>query len=208
MVFDIPPAIIEYADDILLFMGDYMPELTRLFTEQYKKFIIERTLKLEGGAKYTQHVENGRVTPTKYGVTLFTLRKFKPNATAEDVKALTLEEAIRIYDSTYWKEANVEVYPVILWDLIFDGNINHGPTGMARVTQRALNDLGQTVKIDGRIGPNSMKAIHAVDPVELRKAILNRRERLYSQLPDFHKFGRGWMNRLEQIREIPKQVAV
>src|SRR5512146_2878001 len=54
----------------------------------------------EGG--YSNH-PNDPGGPTNFGITIFDYRKsVKPGATAADVRAMTVEEAKRIYRTRYW----------------------------------------------------------------------------------------------------------
>lgn len=182
------------------------PNMTAQFGDKIKDFIINRTLKLEGGSKYTEHVENGKQTPTKYGVTLDTLKITNPKATKDDVKALTEQKAADIYNKIYWQDAKVDQLPKQLKDIVFDGNINHGVPGMTKVIQRALNDLGVKTDIDGRLGPKTIQALNDLPPEKVREAIIKRRQRLYEQHPDADKFGKGWSKRLEAMVQTPKEV--
>lgn len=182
------------------------PNMTAKFGDKIKDFIINRTLKLEGGAAYTEHVENGKVTPTKFGVTLDTLKTTNPKATKEDVKALTEQKAADIYNKIYWVDAKVDALPKALKDVVFDGNINHGVPGMTKIIQRALNDLGVKTEVDGHMGQKTLQALNELPTEKLRIAILNRRQRLYDQHPDQEKFGAGWKKRLQTMIQTPNEI--
>ena len=187
------------------FFEKYTPELRNTVVNKYKDFIVNRTLKLEGDDKYTERVENGKVTPTKFGVTLDTLKQQNPNATAKDVRELTRDKAVSIYKDIFWDKAQVDKAPIGLQDLIFDGNINHGVPGMTKVIQRALNDLGAGLQIDGNMGNKTLNKLDEYPVEKVRAAILARRKSLYNQHPDVKKFGAGWMDRLSQMEDIPKE---
>lgn len=184
------------------FFETNFPNIRKNVVNNYKNLIVNRTLDLEGG-----YVNNPRDNggATNHGVTLNTLRLVEPDATVEDIKNLTQDEARRIYTKIFWDDAKVDKVPIPLQDLVFDGNINHGVPGMTKVIQRALNDLGAKVKVDGKLGNNTLNALNAYDAEVLREAILNRRKRLYEQHEDFDEFGEGWMNRLSEIKDIPKE---
>lgn len=181
----------------------YFPGIRDITVDFIQKIVIGRTLDLEGGSKYTNYMENGKRRPTKWGVTLDTLRRINPKATANDVKRLTKDEAIAIYKTFYWDEGQVSKAPLYLQDLIFDGMVNHGTYGMTKVIQRALNDIGHKLKVDGIMGNATLNALNEKDLQETRVAILDRRKSLYKGLRDYHKFGRGWMNRLAAVSKPP-----
>ena len=211
MFFDLPP--IDYTPPVAVIelsvkdAGEFMPEGLRLIEiTNIQKEVIDRTLTLEGNSKYTNYIENGKRRPTKFGITLDTLKVIKPNATASDIKKLTRIDAIGIYKDLYWEEGQVDKFPVYLQDIAFDGMVNHGVYGMAKVIQRSLNDLGNNLKVDGVIGSATLNALKSKDEKEIRNAILNRRERLYRGLRDWHKFGTGWLNRLKAVKEPPSYI--
>ena len=132
-----------------------------------------------------------------------TLKRENPNATAKDVRELTRDKAVAIYKDTYWDKAQVDKAPIGLQDLIFDGNINHGVPGMTKIIQRALNDLGADLKVDGTMGNKTLNTLDEYPVKQVRAAILARRKALYDQHPDKKKFGDGWDNRLSKLQNIP-----
>ncbi len=208
-VYESPPAIsrsvqTSMQDDELQpgFFAKYLPNVRKEVVEGYKKFVIDRTLKFEGGYSNNPKDSGGA---TNHGVTLATLKQVNPKATIEDVKALTKDKAVAIYDKMYWTDAKVDKLPIKLQDLVFDGNINHGVPGMTKILQRALNDLGTKVEIDGKLGNKTINAINEYDPKVMREAIIARRKSLYEGHKDAETFGKGWLARLAQLETIPQE---
>ncbi len=184
------------------FLERYFPTIRNQVVSKIKDVAVNKTLELEGG--YVNHPrDNGG--PTNFGVTLATLRLVNPKATINDVRKMTREDAKRIYTKLYWDDAKVDKVPMQLQDLVFDGNINHGVPGMTRVVQRALNDLGAKLAVDGKMGNKTLNALAEYDAKAVREAILKRRERLYRQHDDFDVFGDGWLDRLTKLKNIPKE---
>jgi Glycosyl hydrolase 108 len=133
------------------------------------------------GAKYTNYPED-RGGPTKYGVTLATLRAVRGNdVTAHDVAALTEDEAVAIYERVYIKPfEQYERFPD-LHDLIVDAAVNHG-VGRAK---QWLKEIGLT------------------DYDSLYKEFLKKRVQFYGRIitdrPANAKFAAGWANRVSEF---------
>lgn len=121
--------------------------------------------------------------PTKYGITLRTLHQYRGKpCTAEDVQALTEQEARDIYAYLYVKpfEATYGGDPDLL-HLIVDSAVQHG---VSRVTGW-LNEINRlTLK-------------------EQYRALLKRRIRFYGRIitdrPTNSRFAAGWMNRIVEF---------
>lgn len=138
---------------------------------------------------------------TSYGVTNSTLQTaYKQGIVPHnDITKLTQDEAKLIYKKNYWDKydwASLE-FPVCLCTL--DLVINHGPKGAATIIQRAINDCGGNVVVDGAYGPKSKAAAKACDPKALCKALVARRKEYYEKIvankPSNKVFIKGWLNR-------------
>jgi len=186
------------------FFKKILPNINQGMDNMYKDKVFARTLKLEGGFVNDSSDKGGA---TNHGITLNTLKLVNPDATINDIKNLTKEDAISIFDKLYWIDGKVDEMPRTIQDLVFDGNINHGIPGMSKVIQRALNDLGEKIPVDGHIGTGTLNAIHRIPEDILRTAIIKRRESLYSTIikndPSQSKFKKGWMMRLSSISPMP-----
>ncbi|NBW22376.1 MAG: hypothetical protein EBR82_81945 [Caulobacteraceae bacterium] len=81
-------------------------------------------------------------------------------------------------------------------DMVF----NRGPTGAVRYFQRGLNSLGQSLDVDGRLGPKTLAAIQSVDPRALMRAAslaqLEDERRMAERNPARQKFMAGLENRI------------
>lgn len=146
----------------------------------------------EGG--YSNH-PNDPGGPTKYGVTLKTLRAHRrnPNLAAEDVKALTLTEAEDIYRKSYWTQSGSDLLPAGLDYSAFDFGVNSGPATAVKRLQKVLG-----VSQDGIVGAQTLAAIdaYAGGVAGLIKAYCDERMRYLRSLGTWGKFGRGWMVRV------------
>lgn len=132
--------------------------------------IIDDILKKEGSA-YTNHPLD-RGGPTKYGITLQTLRGVRPGAGPEHVKRLTENDARRIYYDLYVVRPGfvpvVAMLPLLGAKLV-DAGVNVGVERAARWLQIALNAFNRSyrsppdypeVSVDGAIGPATLGSLH------------------------------------------------
>ena len=149
---------------------------------------IKKVIEREGGSKYT----NDPIDPggeTKYGVS----KKAYPDL---DIKNLTIGGAIAIYKDDYWIPAKVERLPDRLQGQYFDMVVNQGMTKAVRILQRACNGKNkQDIKVDGRIGPNTIKATAQVEPDRLRAYRIMEYARLALTRPKLEKYYYGWVKR-------------
>ena len=112
---------------------------------------------------------NDRGGPTKYGITLRTLFKYrKEECTASDVENLEKPEAITIYEQMYivWPRFN-ELTNTELMEYVVDCGVLHGCHRTIKWLQETMGGL----QIDGLLGPIS---IQAINHCEMHRGILFR----------------------------------
>lgn len=137
--------------------------------------------------------------PTKYGVTHKTLAAHRgvPSVTADQVKALTIEEATEIYRTGYWAQSGGDLLPAGLDYMAFDFGVNSGPARAVKVLQRVVG-----VVEDGNAGPATLAAVEKypgglrnliVDYGDARMAFLKS---LTNPKTGFPVNGRGWTIRV------------
>jgi lysozyme family protein len=139
------------------------------------------------------------------------------------VKHLTEEQARIIYRRKFWDvmQGN-RIEDQAIAELIFDGFVNHGPTGL-KLLQRAAG-----VTEDGVIGPKTLEAINLFHAPQLFKKYQATREAFYKKivenrdqaranalakgmppavvnikLPSKAVFLKGWLNRLNSFSYSP-----
>lgn len=163
---------------------------------------LDRIVGREGG-----YVDNpvDKGGPTKFGVTLKTLSEWRKgwqkDVTAEDVKALTIQEAKDIYRKAYVEQPG---YRIIsdpkLFDLVVDSAVNHGHAKATKMIQEALG-----VTQDGVLGMVTSAALGKVDAGYLYRKAVAARAKFYGRIisSDHSQavFAAGWMNRLAEFIE-------
>jgi lysozyme family protein len=154
----------------------------------------------EGGYGEHPHDPGGA---TKYGITIGVWHKWvgRPVTKAE-MRALTKEQVLPLYRKEYWDAVRADELPTGLDYLLFDFGVNAGPTQAIRTLQRCLG-----VTADGIFGPKTMAAIQAATPDDLIERFSDAKEAFYRSLSTFEYFGKGWLNRVEHVKEIASKMA-
>ena len=156
--------------------------------------------------------------PTKYGVTLETMRSLGIDldgdgvVTEADVKRLSRSRAIAIFVEHYYHRPHLDTLPEALQPSVFDMYVNSG-TNAVKILQRLVTTMGFACADDGVIGPKTIAAVQAAartQPAYIADAYAIARRNYYFRLadacPDSRKYARtrsrakgGWITRAEQF---------
>jgi lysozyme family protein len=158
---------------------------------------------------------NDRGGATKHGISLRFLRLLPDrdgdgyldgdidrdgDVDADDVRRLTLTEALKLYRSEFWDLCACDALPAGVDSAVLCAAVNHGPDAAAKLLQRALR-----VKADGDIGPVTLRAAARADVRELIPDYLSFRAQFYSDIVagDSTQAGhlRGWFRRLMLLQQ-------
>lgn len=150
-------------------------------------------LKAEGG--YSNNpADPGRAT--NMGITQTTLASWRGHpVTVADVKALTADEAGKIYRARYWNAVNGDNLPAGIDYVCFDFAVNSGPARAAKALQQALG-----VAQDGVIGPVTVAAARKAEPVGVINVVTTLRMAYLRGLSTWPTFGNGWTSRVTAVR--------
>lgn len=137
--------------------------------------------------------------PTKYGITHKTLAAHRgvKSVSADQVKALTLNEAEAIYRQSYWGPSGGDVLPAGLDYAAFDFGVNSGPITAVKKLQKTVG-----VPEDGWIGPKTLNAVKSYPGgvaaliVAYCEERMNYLRSLKSRKTGFPVNGRGWTIRV------------
>ena len=163
--------------------------------------IIHKCMKNEGG-----YVDDPRKIdqPTNIGITQPSLDKYNadhPNFNfPKIVKDLSPEQAQQIYGEDYYDERRIgEIENERIAMAIFDMGLMSNFRNVGKMVQITLNDsMGESLKVDGKIGNNTIGALNNIPENKVDKFMddlkENRLEYLQG-LSDWEKYGRGWTNR-------------
>lgn len=142
---------------------------------------FERLLKHEGG--YVNHPSDPG-GETKFGIS----KRAYPNV---DIKALTEEEAKRIYRRDYWDPMRLDDLPQTVRFDMFDTAVNSGIRQAVIFLQRAAG-----VDDDGKLGPVTIAECGRIDPERLAARFNGHRLDFLNNLRTWPAFGRGWAQRI------------
>ncbi|AXC49839.1 peptidoglycan-binding protein [Paracoccus suum] len=155
---------------------------------------------------------------TKYGVTLATLQRLGFDKTDDrridvaDVKALTREDARRIFVEHYFRRPRIADLPGIVQPSVFDMYVNAGSNAV-KILQRLLAGMGFDATDDGQVGPQTIRAAREAAlaaPRHLADAYGIARRNYYYSLGDLRPASRkycrrhdggkgGWITRAESF---------
>ncbi len=154
---------------------------------------LRRLLLHEGG--YTNHPADPG-GPTNFGITLADYRRYvKPDATADDVRAMKVEEAKAIYRSRYWDAMRCDELPAGVDYCIFDYAANSGTGRAPKVLQRLLG-----APVTGEIDDATVRFSRVHDARTLVAAICDERLRFLQGLKTWPVFGKGWGRSVAEVR--------
>jgi lysozyme family protein len=141
---------------------------------------------------------------TNYGVTLRSLDvdlNFDGKIDADDIRNMTVDDAIAFYKRRWWDQYGYEqIKDDAVASKVFDLAVTMGARQAATLVQRALRACGMVgVDEDGKLGPESFRAINAADPEKLIVGIRSEAAGFYRGLVmtknEFSKYKDGWLNR-------------
>lgn len=154
---------------------------------------LRRLLQHEGG--YSNHPSDPG-GPTKFGITIADYRRYvKPDATAEDVRAMPLARAQDIYREKYWNALRCDELPAGLDYAVFDYGVNSGASRAAKVLQRLLG-----LPVNGRMSEAVVAAAKSQDAADLIARLCDERLTFLKSLRTWPVFGAGWGRRVAEVR--------
>jgi lysozyme family protein len=112
-----------------------------------------------------------------------------------EMRGLTAEKVEPLYKERYFDAVRGDELPMGLDYLMFDFAVNAGAGRSIKTLQTAVG-----VTPDGGFGPMTMAAVQSVDPVELIERFSQAKEDFYRSLTTFSTFGKGWLNRVADVK--------
>ncbi|MGE3996596.1 MAG: glycoside hydrolase family 108 protein, partial [Variibacter sp.] len=160
---------------------------------------LRRLLAHEGG--YSNHPADPG-GPTNFGITLADVRRYvKSNATAQDVRALTVAQAKAIYRTRYWDALRGDALPAGVDYAVFDYGVN---SGAARATRVLCALVGRPGTI---IDDAALDAARARNAAALIDALCDERMAFLKRLKTWDVFGAGWSRRVAEVRTVALRLA-
>ena len=128
--------------------------------------------------------------PTKWGVTELVARSFGYTGSMKDYP---VEEAKKVYRTMYWGNLKIDQLPECIRYDIFDAAVNSGVAQAIRWLQHSCG-----AEEDGILGPKTLEAANATEPVKLRTSYNGCRLKFMTDLPQWNTFGKGWARRISR----------
>jgi lysozyme family protein len=113
----------------------------------------------------------------------------------KEMRSLTPEMVEPLYKRKFWDAVRGDELPAGISYLIFDFAVNAGVGRSIKTLQSAIG-----VTPDGGFGPITLAAVKAQDPVELIEKFSQAKEDFYRSLITFETFGKGWLNRVADVK--------
>ncbi len=113
-----------------------------------------------------------------------------PHMTADQIRSLTVDQAIEIYHHEYWVPIHGDDLPGGIDFAALDCAVNQGVRGCIQLMQQGAN-----VDPDGIVGPATLGALRQAPETELLAAFTALRIERYSMDAGWKRFGRGWTHR-------------
>lgn len=177
------------------------------------KAFLPIVLKFEGGFS-DDPVDPGGAT--NKGITLKTFstcaaKILNLEPTLQNLKTLTDDQAGAIYRALYWNAVHGDDIALQqLANILCDFYVNAG-SNATKLLQSVMHDMGADLKIDGVIGPASMRALSGLDQIEVYQRYKAGRiayyQKLAQQQPALSKFLKGWLNRVNSFPDLQETTA-
>jgi len=126
----------------------------------------------------------------------------KTPCTEADMRALTREEALAIYEQRYWIPLHGDDLPLPLAYVCFDAEVMSGMGNATLHKHRTVAWLQGAlgVQIDDQLGPVTLSSASVcADVAGAVREFCRRRLAFLQADPDWAHFGRGWQRRCERI---------
>lgn len=164
----------------------------------YFDYAVDVVLRNEGGLIDDPNDAGGI---TNMGISLRLYKVLHPDATAQDIRELTVDQAKEIYRNEFWSAAPfAEINSLRIATSVFDHAVNAGIASAVKVSQKACNALGAWLEVDGVMGKQTLGAINMLNAPKLLAEVRKQRAEYYKNLadekPELAKFLNGWLTRI------------
>jgi len=112
------------------------------------------------------------------------------------MQELTSTDVAPMYQAKYWMACYANQLPIGVDYMAFDAAVNMGAGRSVKLLQECLGCVP-----DGTIGPRTMQLIDGKDPKDVVEAFSQRKISFYESLPTFPTFGKGWLKRVEDVKQ-------
>lgn len=141
---------------------------------------------------------DGRKGCTNWGVTQSAWEAYVGHKVSNaDMRNLTKEKISDFYRKKYWNACQCDALPSAIDYLVFDFAVNSGPGTAIKRLQESINCAP-----DGVVGPRTLQYINSFNTTDLINKYSAAKELYYKSLKSFPVFGKGWLNRVNEVKQI------
>lgn len=174
--------------------------------------VFENTLKKEGGFQSfpedTANYCGGQLIGTKYGISAIGYKGFHGVCpTQEQIKALTQNDAFKIFKRKYWDRINGDkINNASVAAMMFQYIIGSGASQLSDIKAIANATAGKKLiaEVDTDITNEEAKIINSLPQRKFWDNLVSWRKEFYTRLvkkqPEKAKFLQGWLNRLNSYK--------
>lgn len=119
-----------------------------------------------------------------------------------DVWTADQSEVVEIYRKKYWDVLRCDDLPSGVDYAVFDYGVNSGVSRSAKILQQIVG-----ADVDGEIGPDTIAATRDKDSIFVVNEICDERMDFLHGLHTWQTFGRGWTNRVNDVRALALEMA-
>lgn len=174
-----------------------MDEKTKSISTKFALF-VSQTIAFETGGDKSGAYHNDprdRGGETKWGIS----KRAHPG---ENIKALTFNDALRIYQIQYWNHLYDYISDNRIAFKLFDMGVLSGKWNAVKLLQKAIKKSGLYIRIDGRFGPLTLTACNIVEGTKLYETYIQLYTKRFRRISLWGKnkaFLLGWLRRLNWI---------
>lgn len=142
---------------------------------------------------------------TNMGITFKVWDSVFPNHDKEFF-TMTDEQWFKVFKTLYWDSVKGDSYECFSISVFVTGMAwGSGATRSAITLQQALNNLGKSVTVDGKIGNKTIQAANECDCLSLFNELVRLRKQFFLAISEpgskNAKFRKGWLNRLADYQK-------
>lgn len=154
---------------------------------------LKRVLAHEGGYCNDKDDPGG---PTNWGITIYDARAYwKRDADADDVKAMPVDVAKRIYKTKYWDAMRCDELPSGVDYAVMDFGVNSGISRSIKYLEAIAN-----VPTDGKPDDVLIKTIANMPAKSVITELCDNRLAFLKSLRTWATFGNGWGRRVAEVK--------
>jgi len=140
---------------------------------------------------------------TMKGITFAVFKEWKrnPHLTKDDLRNISDQDVHDLYKQLYWDKVHGDDLPAGVDYATFDAAVNMGVGWASKLLQEAVG-----VTADGVIGQGTLQAVQKTNTRSLLENFAAEKTAFYKSLSTFPTFGKGWLNRVAEVKTLSESM--